>query len=206
VSRTLRAGDRGLDVYQWQAFLQGRGEPLQPVGAFDEPTVSATRRFQSAHGLPQTGEADAATLGAARTLGLVQVDYWADDPGYPALPDFGPLTDNASRMVVFGAFEFAAAPRPDNPEAIRFRDDWVDRQLVTVELAQLRGLPGRPPTHGSDSTAGPPARSSGCGRRGTTRACSIASCDSTARSSRASSAAAPARASCRRTPSGRRST
>jgi peptidoglycan hydrolase-like protein with peptidoglycan-binding domain len=144
MSRTLRAGDRGLDVYQWQAFLQGRGEPLQPVGAFDEPSVSATRRFQTARGLPQTGEADAATLGAARTLGLVLVDYWADDPGYPALPEFGPLTDNASRMALFGAFEFAPAPRPDNPEAIRFRDDWADRQLVTLELAQLRGLPGAP--------------------------------------------------------------
>ena len=144
MSRALRAGDRGLDVYQWQAFLQGRGDPLRPVGAFDEPTVSATRRFQSVRGLAQTGEADEATLDAARALGLVLVDYWADDPGYPALPDFGPLTDNASRMALFGAFEFAPAPRPDNPEAIRFRDDWADRQLVTVELAQLSGLPGAP--------------------------------------------------------------
>jgi Putative peptidoglycan binding domain len=74
--RTLRGGDRGPDVRDWQrrlntvqfgAFATSPGHPqgrLTTDGTFGTATTRATRTFQRAEGVADTGVVDAATRGA----------------------------------------------------------------------------------------------------------------------------------------------
>jgi hypothetical protein len=50
--------------------------------------------------------------------------------------------NTAARQTVFGSFRFVAAPQPGNPEAIRILGDWEAKNIVKVEIPQLRGIEG----------------------------------------------------------------
>lgn len=63
-------------------------------------------------------------------------------PSAPERPDFSPLSGNAGRHTVFGSFRYAPSPTPINPEAIRFLDEWPERNLVTINVPQLKLIPG----------------------------------------------------------------
>lgn len=62
----------------------------------------------------------------------------------PPAPDFPPLISTADRQRVFGAFRFAPAPVPGNPEAIRILDNWAQENVVRVVIPQLVGVQGAP--------------------------------------------------------------
>ena len=73
----LEMGDSGRDVVVWQRFLASIwiAEPADMMhGVFDEATDAATREFQLAHGLYDTGIVDRLTREAAETRGLAVVD------------------------------------------------------------------------------------------------------------------------------------
>jgi hypothetical protein len=59
-------------------------------------------------------------------------------PSVPLPPDFAPLVTNDQRAAVFGRFEFVAAPRPDDKEAVRILGTWVKDNIVDVPVPQLR--------------------------------------------------------------------
>ena len=42
----------------------------------------------------------------------------------------------------FGKFSYVPAPTPKNPEAIKVTDDWATKNLITVTIPQLKGVPG----------------------------------------------------------------
>jgi hypothetical protein len=63
---------------------------------------------------------------------------------FPTRPEFKPIASQAIRQAIFGTFEFEAAPTSDNPENIVMRGDWARKNLVSVELPQLSGIPGAP--------------------------------------------------------------
>jgi len=72
--QVMQLGDRGRDVLAWQKVLIAHGQPLPqhgPDGGYGAETANATRGYQQVRGLPQTGNADEATLAAARTEGFV---------------------------------------------------------------------------------------------------------------------------------------
>lgn len=49
----------------------------------------------------------------------------------------------AGRNALFGSFAYKRAPTPDNPEKIIVTDDWVKKNLVTIQLPEeLAALPG----------------------------------------------------------------
>lgn len=49
----------------------------------------------------------------------------------------------AGRNRLFGTFAYKHTPVPDNPEKITVTDDWVKKNLVTVQLIpELAALPG----------------------------------------------------------------
>jgi len=49
----------------------------------------------------------------------------------------------AGRNRLFGAFQYKRTPVPDNPEKIVVTDDWVKKNLVTIQLPhELAALPG----------------------------------------------------------------
>jgi hypothetical protein len=71
----LKSGSKG-DVVLWaQEHLMSAGQAISPSGTFDSATVSATSSFQSANGLPVTGQVDAATWPALLRLAPAPVSW-----------------------------------------------------------------------------------------------------------------------------------
>ena len=70
-------GDTGRDVVVWQRFLisiwlADHGDMMH--GVFDDATDAATRAFQTANGLHETGFVNRLTIEAAELQGLEMVD------------------------------------------------------------------------------------------------------------------------------------
>jgi N-acetylmuramoyl-L-alanine amidase len=86
MTRTLRKGNRGPDVLQWQTFLSQQGhDPGKLDGAFGEGTVAATRSFQNAHGLEADAVVGPKTLAQAAALGLQVIRRLRNSELMPAL-------------------------------------------------------------------------------------------------------------------------
>jgi lysozyme family protein len=137
----LREGNKGERVAAWQSFLTGRNFDPGPIdGSFDEHTRDATAEFQKKHRLTVDGIAGEETLLRAGKLGLPLFDSPAADmtsTGYPPRPLFPPLTTNAQRQAIFGAYEYVSAPQPHDPEAIRILGNWQRDNIVEVSVPQL---------------------------------------------------------------------
>lgn len=153
--KTLKHGSRGADVRRWQLFLIGQGFELGAVdGSFGAATQRASLSFQAAHRLFADGIVGLKTVGMAMTLGFdnglvkpapaAATSREANPDWPPRPPNLKPLTSTAARQKLFGAFKFAAAPVRGNRENIRILGDWEERQIVRVEIPQLRGIAGAP--------------------------------------------------------------
>lgn len=144
--RVLKLGSTGADVKRWEMFLTGQGFFTGLVdGIFDDATVQATREFQTKHGLGVDGKVGNQTLGQAMVLGFESVrddDPATTGPNFPPPPAFSPLVSTADRQRLFGRFQFAHEPLPNNPENIRILGDWVQQNIVRVTIPQLRGVRG----------------------------------------------------------------
>lgn len=139
--KVLKLGTTGALVQRWQIFLRGQGHSLDVTGSFDDPTDSATRRFQETHGLVVDGKVGNRTFGQAGLLGFELTKNDGSSDGFPSAPDFKPLIGNAARQKLFGPLESEPAPTSKNPEAIRITNDW-ENNLVRVVIPQLIGIPG----------------------------------------------------------------
>jgi len=61
---------------------------------------------------------------------------------FPPKPAFAPLVTNEARAALFGAFEWTAAPTPQEPRAIRINGDWERQNIVVERIPQLaKALP-----------------------------------------------------------------
>src|SRR5262249_38672589 len=120
-------------------------------GVFGTKTYAATQAFQARYDLPPDGVAGNRTLGQAMRLGFVLVDDPVDagdfGPNWPPPPSFPPLYGTANRQRLFGAFSFKPSPIAGNPENIEILGDWVEANIVWVEVAELSSLRGAPPDH-----------------------------------------------------------
>lgn len=54
----------------------------------------------------------------------------------------GPLNREARTRTFGGPFEWRRRPEPGNPENIEILGDWEEQNIVTVEVPQLRRVPG----------------------------------------------------------------
>lgn len=146
--RVLREGCTGDDVTRWQNFLVGQGSYwIEVTGTFDADTKEATSFFQDDRGLDDDGVAGTDTLAEAVKLGFIADDDQTSDqdeqgPNWPPAPSFAPLVSTADRQRVFGAFQYTATPVASNPEAITILGDWRTKNIVTVDIPQLRSIPG----------------------------------------------------------------
>lgn len=139
--RVIRPGQSGPDVEAWQLFLRGQeAAELELDGKYEGQTVALTKAFQGAHGLIADGVIGPRTFAAAQTLGFnpgfVDESNDEDGPNWPAPPSF-PALSAQQRRQVFGAFEFEQAPTPGNPEGVRILGDWVEKNIVSVDIPQL---------------------------------------------------------------------
>ncbi len=151
--KTLKRGSRGANVRRWQLFLIGQGFELGAIdGTFGAATERASVGFQARHRLVADGIVGLKTVGMAMTLGfdngLVKPPVSPareSDANWPSRSaNLRPLTSTAARQKLFGAFKFAPAPVRGNRENIQITGDWEERQIIRVEVPQLRGIVGAP--------------------------------------------------------------
>ena len=147
--KALYLGSRGPEVRRWQTFLRGRSENSSVVvnGEFDTVTLTETKQFQADNGLTSDGVVGPRSFAAALNLGypaVVDDTVEQDGPNWPPRPAGLPLAP-LDRAKLFGRFAFVPAPTPTNPEAIKFTDGWADKNIVTVSVPQLVGVPGTLP-------------------------------------------------------------
>ena len=157
--KTLKRGSKGADVRRWQLFLIGQGFELGAIdGEFGAATQRASLSFQARHRLFADGVVGLKTVGMAMTLGFdnglvkpaptvatTAAALPVPDANWPPRPaNLKPLTSTAARQKLFGAFKFAAAPISGNRENIQILGDWEERQIIRVEVPQLRGIAGAP--------------------------------------------------------------
>jgi len=143
----LRRGSEGEDVRKWQHFLLGQRLLKSGVdGIFGPATETATKAFQKQEQLEVDGVTGPLTYSAALKRGF--------DPGFidphggtsgadwPSPPTFAPLVSNAERETIFGKFRYERiAPGKDD---IRILGNWVERNIVTITIPQLRSVAGAP--------------------------------------------------------------
>ena len=144
--QVLKLGSLGSDVARWQHFLVGKGVYQGAVeSSFGPKTEEATRKFQIQNRVhPADGIVGRATWAVAIGLGFGEVtDDGEAGSNWPPRPSLN-APSQALRDLMFGKFQFKAAPTKDNPERIEVTDDWVTKNLVEVEIPQLRGIRGAP--------------------------------------------------------------
>lgn len=152
----LMTGSVGNDVLNWQSFLVSKGLLTlgkEAQGRFEATTEKATKDFQTANSLDVDGKVGPLTRAKAIELGWDGGVPPGQDPDpekrpdWPPAPAFAPPDQN-SRDALFGSFSFTPAPTKANPEGILITDNWVSRNLVTVEVPQLQGVSGGPLRNG----------------------------------------------------------
>lgn len=143
-SKPLKNGSFGSTVLAIQTFLIGQGlDPGQADSRFGPKTMAAVVAYQQREGLTPDGVVGNLTLGRMLSQGLALMATPDNDttgsfpPGFPARPNFAPLTSNAQRGQVFGTFAYVPAPTAGNPEGIRITDGWDDQNIVLVTIPQL---------------------------------------------------------------------
>jgi len=133
----LQKGSKGSSVKKWQLFLIGQNL-LNDIadGDFGNKTHNATVEFQRLNNLSPDGKVGNNTLGAAMLLGYDVVkdeDDGKQSQNWPPKPDFPPLSSTAERHSIFGNFKY----KPGSNGDIIFLDDWVEENIVKVEIPQL---------------------------------------------------------------------
>lgn len=155
--RVLYQGVSGPDVTAWQNFLRGwlHTGDLLANGVFDAETKRVTQLFQmssSTSGSPTDsltpdGVVGNNTYAKAMKLGFsVLEDTRIDDSSYnwPPKPAGASFLSDSEKEKLFGAFQFEAAPTPNNPEGIKILGDWVKNNIITVNIPQIVNLKGAP--------------------------------------------------------------
>lgn len=140
----IKPGSFGAIVTAIQNFLLGQGIVLGTVdGRYGPKTQEAVVAYQTRERLVADGIVGNRTLGRMLEQGLALMTTPDNDtsgaypPGFPARPNFSPLTTNAQRSEVFGLFHYVPAPVPGNPEAIRITDGWEEKHIKVTVIPQL---------------------------------------------------------------------
>lgn len=144
--RVLYKGLIGEDVSAWQTFLRGRNKSSKIFvnGIFDEFTKLETETFQSTPP-NKLGAADGVvgneTYAKALKLGFgVLTDSREDENSvnWPQKPADAKQLLEAERVKIFGQFSYIAAPTAQNPEAIKITDNWPAKNILSIEIPQLK--------------------------------------------------------------------
>lgn len=148
--KVIRRGDRGVAVLAWENFLVGQSFYwLEVDGVFDDSLHDATAAFQRSMGLSGDGVVGPRTYAAALKLGFPGVedsDPSESGPNWPPRPtSLSPLSPTA-REAMFGKFSYVSSPTSGNPEAIRITDGWAAKNIVGVDVPQLKDITGAPTT------------------------------------------------------------
>jgi hypothetical protein len=147
--RYLKQGMTGEDVLAWENFLRGLNPKctLLVDGMFGADTVEETKAFQRSVGFfgsDVDGIVGNMTLAKAALLGFriaVDNDDNVDElgPNWPTQSHIKQLS-YSDREKLLGRFSYVPAGVAANPEAIKITDDWATKNIVTVNVPQLKGI------------------------------------------------------------------
>jgi peptidoglycan hydrolase-like protein with peptidoglycan-binding domain len=144
--KLIKINSTGPLVRSWQFFLIGQGFYQDDAdGKFGPNTKAASIEFQKKFGLQPDGIVGNKSFGVAMQLGFEGVEDMRKDKSgtdWPGKPSYAPLSGNAARQRLFGAFTFVPAPIQGNPENIRITNNWVQQNIVTVSIPQLKPITG----------------------------------------------------------------
>lgn len=143
---TLYPGMRGPQVKLWQIFLRGLSETsnLVVTSIYDDATLEETRKFQKDAGLITDGVVGPKTLSVALLRGYSIIKDKNEDEFGPNWPPIPPTIQMslAQRIKTFGKFSYESASTSINPEAIMITDGWADKNIISIVVPQLIGVPG----------------------------------------------------------------
>ncbi|MFZ2725158.1 MAG: M15 family metallopeptidase [Methylococcaceae bacterium] len=131
-------------VKTWQFFLRGLHYDIVADGDFGNKTEIASKDFQQHHGLNADGIIGEQSLAKAKQLGF-ELDTTADSE-FPPLPVHLSQPDSSRRNAFLGTFSYECTPRPNNLECIRITDNWVEKNIIKINVPQLIGITGAPHT------------------------------------------------------------
>lgn len=128
----LKKGSIGKEVLDWQKALIKLGYAIGALdGIFGEKVHVATVDFQTKNHLDPDGIVGPGTL---KLLGVnVKNDY------YPPRPNFNVPSFSDSKKM-FGIFKY----RVGKNNSVIIIDDWVEKNIIKVEIPQLVGVLGAP--------------------------------------------------------------
>jgi Putative peptidoglycan binding domain len=110
----LKSGSKG-DVVLWaQEHLQSAGQAVTTNGTFDSATVSAVSNFQTANGLPVTGQVDAATWPALLRYPAAPVSWTTKKAARASLASARPQR-NGPRSAFLHAKRYEIPRTPPGP-------------------------------------------------------------------------------------------
>ncbi len=157
----------GNDVETWQQFLTRKGFWLGTVDAdFGQKTHNATVAFQRKYRLYPDGIVGPRTLRVAREYGFRPSAPQAPTPlpprqpnparpprpprsgenvppdslNYPPRPNGLPVPTLQNAINLFGRFAYTPNPATFNGRGITITDDWERRNIITINVPQLRGI------------------------------------------------------------------
>lgn len=157
--KLLKEGMQGPEVEKWQLFLIGQGYEIGNADKkFGPKTKARTMEFQRHQGLIADGVVGNRTYAKAANLGFMLLDEPGFDelgPNWPPPPAFPPLVSTSQRQALFGKFAYKAQPLPDNKENIVITNDWESKNIIWVDIPQMRHLlpSGRMQFHKSGAAA-----------------------------------------------------
>lgn len=140
--KTLRIGDKGPEVAQFQELLRSLGFYKGSVdGDFGPIMLAAVIAYQKRKGVAKVGQPDGVigrlTWGEAIKGGHPALDEATPTGAFPNLPSGVHAIGLSGSKALFGNFSFVPAPTKSNPEAVRITDGWDKKNLVTVVVPQL---------------------------------------------------------------------
>lgn len=144
--QVIKINSSGELVKSWQFFLLGKGYYDGIVnGIFDENTQKATMEFQRKHQIHPDGIVGNKSYGIAMQIGfegVKETDTSIQSSNWPSKPDFSPLVGNGQRLDIFGKIIFQHDPKPNNRENIRITNDWESKNIIEIEVVQLKNIKG----------------------------------------------------------------
>lgn len=138
--QTLRRGATGPAVEALQQRLLQLRADLSPFGAdgdFGKLTDKAVRAFQRTAGVAVDGVVGPVTW---RRLDDAEELPAPEHNSTATAPSLKPLVTNADRHRVFG--NFAVQPIEGGGGAVNILGSWVKDNIITIEVPQLRRIPG----------------------------------------------------------------
>jgi hypothetical protein len=148
VTYDITRGMLGADVARLQKTLNAsEGESLVADGVYGVKTFEAIKRLQAKFNLPLNGQCAGNTLKKVRDIGYPAVEFKVgegnDSPNWPKKPSSTKLKQPNFEITqaMFGKFTFKHTPTPDNPQKIKILGDWVSKNIVTITVPQLVGVP-----------------------------------------------------------------